>query len=169
MSASHIWLLTPLTPVRYSILSSPNLLILCDICDMKASQGIRTANNAQHTRETVSQAGYNMLLRQKCLFAIMPYYFDQFLKLQKSPSQELGCIHISMTNPRVSFAKLFEKDRSLPYNVSKCLVLSESTTFYKGKSHILNYMKAFPCTEGDNFKVYKHSQVLFLGRKIHFL
>lgn len=89
VSACHIRLLTPLTPVRYSILSPPNLLILCDICDMKASQAIRTANNAQHTRETVSQSGYNMLLRQKCLFAIMPYYFDQFLKLQKSPCQEL--------------------------------------------------------------------------------
>lgn len=48
------------------------------------------------------------------------------------------------------------------------MYLSKSTTFYKGKSHILNYMKAFPCTKGDYFKVYKHSQVLFPGRKIHF-
>lgn len=48
------------------------------------------------------------------------------------------------------------------------MYLSKSTTFYKGKSHILNYMKAFPCTKGDYFKVYKHSQVLFPGRTIHF-
>lgn len=67
-------------------LCPPNL---CDICDTdlhciliftKASQGIRTPNNAECTKETVSQMGYNVLLRQKCLFAIMPYYFGQFLK-----------------------------------------------------------------------------------------
>lgn len=73
-----------------------------------------------------------------------------------------------MTNPRVSFAKFFEKDRILLHSVSKCLVLSYSTTFYKGKSHILENMKAFTCTEGSHFKVYKHSQVLFPGRKIYF-
>lgn len=91
---------------------------------MKASQGIRTPHNAECTRETVSQIGYNVLLRQKCLFAIMPYYFGQFLKWQRRPCQELGCIHIPTTNPRVSFAKLFEKDRILLRNVSTCLVLS---------------------------------------------
>lgn len=46
-------------------LCPPNLLILCDICDKKASQGIRTPNNAQCTTETVSQMGHNALLRQK--------------------------------------------------------------------------------------------------------
>lgn len=29
-------------------------------------------------------------------------------------------------------------------------------------------MKAFPCNEGGYFKVYRHSQVLFPGRKIDF-
>lgn len=73
-----------------------------------------------------------------------------------------------MTNPRVSFARLLEKDRIVLHNVSKCLVLSQSTTFYTGKSHILKYMKSFPYTNGNYFKVYKRNQVLFPGRKIHF-
>lgn len=121
-----------------------------------------------NVQEKVSQMGHNALLRQKNLFAIMTYYFGQFLKWQRSPCQELGRIHLSMTNPRVSFVKSFEKDRILLHNVSKSRFLSQSTTFYKDKSHILKYMKAFPCTKGDYFKVYKHSRVLFPGRKIHF-
>lgn len=40
--------------------------------------------------------------------------------------------------------------------------------FTKIKSHILKYMKTFPCTKGDYFQVYKHNQVIFPGRKIHF-
>lgn len=150
MSASHIWLLTPVAPrqilggyiklnwqelkeesaLNYALQSYLFYVIFailtlhCILIFMKASQSIRTPNNAECTRETVSQMGYNVLLRQKCLFAIMPYYFGQFLKWQRSPCQELGCTHIFMTNPRVSFAKSFEKDRILPHNVSKCLALS---------------------------------------------
>lgn len=150
MSASHIWLLTLVTPrqilrgyiklnwKKLKVESALNyalqtylfyvifaiLTLHCILIFMKASQGIRTPHNAECTRETVSQIGYNVLLRQKCLFAIMPDYFGQFLKWQRRPCQELGCIHVSTTNPRVSFAKLFEKDRILLHNVSTCLVLS---------------------------------------------
>lgn len=52
-------------------LCPPNLLILCDICNTKASQGIRTPNNAQCTRETVSQMGHTSFLCRN-IFAIMP-------------------------------------------------------------------------------------------------
>lgn len=147
MSAPHTWLLTLVNPrqilggyiklnwkelkvesaLNYALQTYVIFAILtlhCILIFTKASQGIRTPNNAECTKETVSQMGYNVLLRQKCLFAIMPYYFGQFLKWQRNSCQEVGCIHISMTNARVSFAKSLEKDRILLHNVSKCLVLS---------------------------------------------
>lgn len=77
------------------------LTLHCILIFMKASQGIRTPNNVECTRETVSQMGYNLLLRQKCQFATTPYSFGQFLKWQRSPCQELGCIHTSTTNTRL--------------------------------------------------------------------
>lgn len=121
--ASRIWLLTPVTPRQIlggykklnwkelRVESALNyalqtylfhvifeiLTLHCIFIFMKASQSVTTPNNAECTRETVSQMGYNVLLRQKFLIAIMPYYFGQFLKWQRSPCQELGCIHISMT------------------------------------------------------------------------
>lgn len=66
-------------------LCPPNLLISRDICDTKASQGIRTPNNAVYciyiqgimhskcARETVSQMGYTCFLGRNVL-AIMPYF-----------------------------------------------------------------------------------------------
>lgn len=54
-------------------LCPPELLILCGICNTKASHGIRTPNNAQCARETVSQMGYTCFLGRNVL-AIMPYF-----------------------------------------------------------------------------------------------
>ena len=110
-----------------------------------------------------------MLFRQKCLFAIMPpYYFGQFCKWQNSPRQELSYTHVFTTNPRVSFVKSFEKNRILLSNVSKPLVLSQSTTFYKLSYFKLHEYSVFSCTKRDYFQVYKHNQDLFPGRKMHF-
>lgn len=83
--------------------------------------------------------GYNVLFRQKCFLLSCLLTILVNFSNDKIVSVKNLVTYIFMTNPRVSFVKSFGKDRILVSNISKPLVLSQCTIFYKDNSHFKIY------------------------------